>query len=308
MFRLNDLILLLVIFLSVIAGILLPRFGSLFQPYPLYLMMLLLFLSFLSIKIDTIWHTLINSFWTIIFLSFLKIIALPIGIYFLFRFTYPSYAIAAMLLSGVSTGVVAPFISNLVKANSSLVLVMVVITSMLVPFTLPAIIKILLVRSVEISLSGMIRMLSLVIFVPILSVETLRRLSPGLMKEIMKRQFPVSLVIFSLINLGVFSQYAEFFYQKPATILVALLVAVILSGIYLLVGILFLLIGSIENQLAAAISLGNMNNVLIIVFASQFFSPLEPTVAAMYMFPFFGLIFPLRIYRHWRQRHEHSKD
>ena len=301
MFRLNDLILLLVIFLSMLVGILLPRFGSLFQPYPLYLMMLLLFLSLLSIKIDIIWHTLRNSVWTIIFLSFLKTIALPIGIYFLFRATYPSYAIAAMLLSGISTGVVAPFISNLVKANSSLVLVMVVITSMLVPFTLPAMVKILLARSIEISLSGMIRMLSLVIFVPILTVETLRRLSPGLIKAIMKRQFPVSLVIFSLINLGVFSRYAEFFRQKPATILVALLVAVILSVIYLMVGILFLLIGSVENQLSAAISLGNMNNVLIIVFASQFFGPLEPTVAAMYMFPFFGLILPLRIYRHWRQ-------
>lgn len=301
MFRLNDLILLLVIFLSMLIGILLPRFGSLFQPYPLCLMMLLLFLSLLNIKIDSIWHTLRNSVWTIIFLSFLKTIAMPIGIYFLFKVTYPSYAIAAMLLSGISTGVVAPFISNLVKANSSLVLVMVVITSMLVPFTLPAMVKILLARSIEISLSGMIRMLSLVIFVPILTVETLRRLSPGLIKAIMKRQFTVSLVIFSLINLGVFSRYAEFFRQKPATILVAPLVAVILSVIYLMVGILFLLIESVENQLSAAISLGNMNNVLIIVFASQFFGPLEPTVAAMYMFPFFGLILPLRIYRHWRQ-------
>jgi len=300
MFRLNDLILLLVIFLSILAGVLLPRFGSLFQPYVLYFMMFFLFLSFLSINIDTIWRTLRQSFRTILFLSFLKTIALPIGVYFLFRVIYPSYAIAALLLSGISTGVVAPFISNLVKANSSLVLVMVVITSLVVPFTLPATIDILLARSIELAVSPMIRMLSLVIFVPILAVETLRRLRPGLIKEIMKRQFPVSLVTFSLINLGVFSRYAEFFYQKPSTILVAILVAAILSAIYLVVGVFSLSIGTLENQLAGAISLGNINNVLIIVFASEFFGPLEPTVAAMYMFPFFGLIFPLRIYRHWR--------
>lgn len=302
MFRLNDLILLLVIFLSMLAGILLPRFGSLFQPYLLYFMMFFLFLSFLSIKIDTIWHTLRNSIWIILFQSFLKTIALPVGVYLLFKITYPSYAIAALLLSGISTGVVAPFISNLVNANSPLVLVMVVITSLLVPFTLPTMIKILLSRSIEIPFPAMIRMLSLVIFIPILLVEALRRLRPSLIKGIMKRQFPVSLVTFSLINLGVFSRYAEFFYQKPSTILVAILVAVVLSGIYLLIGILSLPTGIIENQLAAAISLGNINNVLIIVFASQFFGPLEPTVAAMYMFPFFGLILPLRIYRHWRQK------
>jgi len=300
MLRLNDLILLLVIFLSILAGVLLPRFGSLFQPYILCFMMFFLFLSFLSIKLDTIWSTLRHSFPTILFLSFLKTIALPIGVYFLFRVIYPAYAIAALLLSGVSTGVVAPFISNLVRANSSLVVVMVVITSLVVPFTLPAMIHILLERSIELSVSPMIRMLTLVIFVPILAVETLRRLTPGLIKGIMNRQFPLSLVIFSLINLGVFSRYAEFLYQKPSTILVALLVAIILSAIYLVVGVFSFSTGSLENQLAAGISLGNMNNVLIIVFASQFFGPLEPTVAAMYMFPFFGMILPIRIYRHWR--------
>jgi len=39
-----------------------------------------------------------------------------------------------------------------------------------------------------------------------------------------------------------------------------------------------------------------MNNVLIIVFAARFFGPLEPTVAALYILPFFGLIIPLRMY------------
>ncbi|HUU41912.1 MAG TPA: hypothetical protein VMW42_13330 [Desulfatiglandales bacterium] len=300
MFRLNDLILLLVIFFSIMLGILLPGFGSLFRPYVLYLIMILLFLSFISIEIDNIRHTLRNSVWTIALLSFLKIIALPVGVYFLFKAVYPSYAVAAMLLSGISTGVVAPFISNLVNANSPLVLVMVVITSLLVPFTLPAIIKILLAQSAEISLFAMIRMLSLVIFVPIIAVETLRRLTPGLIKRIMKRRFPLSLIIFSLINLGVFSRYSRFFHQEPSTLLVAVVVAVFLSGVYVSVGILFLSAGNLEDQLASAISLGNMNNVLIIVFASQFFGPLEATLAAMYMFPFFGLIVPLRIYMRWR--------
>jgi BASS family bile acid:Na+ symporter len=118
----------------------------------------------------------------------------------------------------------------------------------------------------------------------------------------MKRQFPVSLVTIALINLGVFSRYAGFFHREPFTILEAVVVAMALAGIYFLVGILALPKGTLENKLAAAISLGNINNVLIIVFASQFFGPLEPTVAAMYIFPFFGLILPLRIYSHRRQR------
>ncbi|MCK4820771.1 bile acid:sodium symporter, partial [bacterium] len=71
--------------------------------------------------------------------------------------------------------------------------------------------------------------------------------------------------------------------------------------IYLVVGISALWKSPIENQLASAISLGNMNNVLVLVFASEFFTPLEPTVAAMYMIPFFGLILPLRVYQRLRK-------
>jgi BASS family bile acid:Na+ symporter len=85
------------------------------------------------------------------------------------------------------------------------------------------------------------------------------------------------------------------------TILQATLVAVLLGGIYLVVGISALWKGPTESQISSAISLGNMNNVLVLVFASEFFSPLEPTVAAMYMIPFFGLIFPLRVYHRFRK-------
>lgn len=292
MFRLKDLVLLLVVFFSMLVAIVLPRFGSLFQPYPLYCMMLVLFVSSLSIEVSTIWHTLRNSLRTIIFLSLLKTVVLPVGVYFIFRALCPSYAIAALLLSGISTGAVAPFISNLAKANSPLVLVMVVTTSLLAPFTLPGVIKVILSRSTDISLFPMIRMLTLVIFVPFLAAESLRRVSPHLAQGIIKRQFSISLSLFAFIILGAFSQYAEFFYQNPSTIAVAFLVAVMLSVIYLLVGILSLPAAASENQMAAAISLGNMNSVLIIVFATHFFGPLEATVAALYLFPFLHSYFP----------------
>jgi BASS family bile acid:Na+ symporter len=50
----------------------------------------------------------------------------------------------------------------------------------------------------------------------------------------------------------------------------------------------------VENQLAGTIILGNMNYLLVIVFSSQFFGPVEPLAAAMYVIPFFGLVIPLR--------------
>ena len=51
-----------------------------------------------------------------------------------------------------------------------------------------------------------------------------------------------------------------------------------------------------------ATSIGNANNVLVLVFAAEFFGPIEPTLAAMYMIAFFGLIILLRVYRRIRKR------
>lgn len=299
MFRLNDLILMVFVFSSMTAGILFPKVAEVFHPFLLYLLMCHLFLSLLRIKAGTIWQSMRESFPTVLFLSFLKLIALPILVYFMFLVVYPPYAVAALLLTGVSTGVVAPFISNLLGANSTLVLLMVITTSPLVPFTLPFLIKLLLSRQAEISLLAMVNNLSLVIFVPILAVETLRRLSPRLLAAITGRQFHLSLITVALINLGVFSRYAEFLLRNPSTILASTAVAIALSGLYLIFGIFFLRKRNVQDRLAGAISIGNMNNVLVIVFSSRFFGPLEPTVAAMYMIPFFGLILPLRSYSHW---------
>ncbi|MGZ6290815.1 MAG: bile acid:sodium symporter family protein [Syntrophales bacterium] len=301
-FRINDLLLLIVVLSSMAAGIVFPNFSSLFQSLPIYCLMVLFALSYLSIELDIVWRTLKDHSKTILAFTVLKSLILPVAVFYIFKVIAPTYALSALLLIGVSTGVVAPFISNLVKGNSPLVLVVVVITSVLVPITLPALIHVVAARYAELSLIAMIRMLMLVIFVPILVVECLRRLTPGLLKHLMKRQFPLSLLLFAIINLGIFCRYSPLFKKDPSIIITASAVAVVLSAICCTVGILFFWKSSVENQLAGAVMLGNMNNVLVIVFSSEFFGPIEPIVAAMYIIPFFGLVMPLRYYSHWRAR------
>lgn len=301
MFRLNDLILILVLILSMLAGILYPDEASFFQPYPIHGMIFFLFLSFLSIKLGDVWRTIRSLPATIVLLVIIKMLALPVAVYLVFQTFYPDYAVAALLLTGVSTGVVAPFVANLVQANSPLVLVMVVITSALVPFTLPALIKLLPGESTAISLTAMMRMLALVVFVPIAAVETVRRTSPKLAQSILDWRFPISLTLFAIINLGIFSRYSGFFRQNPSMLAEAVAVAFVLGGIYVAAGIACLRSAPVENKLAGAVTFANMNNVLIIVFASQYFGPREPTVAAAYMLPFFLIIIPLRMYQRFHQ-------
>ncbi len=301
-FRLNDIVLVIVVIFSMAAAIVFPDFGARFQALPFYCVMINFFLSYLSIDLLDVWQALKGHSGQILSFTVMKLAILPVIMYYVFYLVAPDYALAALLLTGVSAGVVSPMISNMVRGNSSLVLVVVVITSALVPFTLPVLIKVVVAKEVVISFVPMLKMLATVIFIPILLVEIIRYLLPRFVAPILKIQFPVSLLMFAVINLGVFYRYAPFFKKEPSVIIMATVVVFVLAAIYCIVGILFFRKGTLENQLAGAVMLGNLNNVLVIVFSSEFFGPVEPLVAAMYMIPFFVIVIPLRYYRHWKSR------
>jgi BASS family bile acid:Na+ symporter len=280
------------------AGIGLPEFGRIFVPYPLYLMMLLLFFSFLKIDFLQVFHDIRKKALLLFILCLFKLCVIPVGLFFLTQAIWPEYAVPVLLLSGISTGVVAPFISGLLEASTLLVLMMVVVSSLLSPFTLPALVSLLVGRTIDISFLVMVKILAMVIFLPALAAILLRSLSPFLLEKMEKFQFPVSLFLFACINLGVFAKYSSFFLEAPMKVAETILVAFVLSVIYHIVGFLVMWKMKRGDRLAGAISFAYMNNVLIVAFSSQFFGPLSPALAALYMLPFFTMIVPARIVGH----------
>jgi len=110
-----------------------------------------------------------------------------------------------------------------------------------------------------------------------------------------KVQFLASLILIACINLGVFAKYSSFFLETPVKVAETILVAFILSAICHMVGFSVTWGMKREDRLAGAISFAYMNNVLVVVLSSQFFGPLSPTLAVLYMLPFFTMIVPARI-------------
>jgi BASS family bile acid:Na+ symporter len=132
-FRVNDICLVVVVVSSMAVAIIYSDFGSFFQALPIYCLMANFFLRCLSIELASVWNSLKGQSRQILTFTIMKLAVLPIILFYVFDYFAPAYALSALLLTGVSTGVVAPFISNLVKSNSSLVLVVVVLTSALAP-------------------------------------------------------------------------------------------------------------------------------------------------------------------------------
>ncbi len=276
-------------------GIGLPELGRVFAPYPLYFLMLQLFFSFLSINFLQAFQEIKKKASILLILCLFKLALIPVGLFFAAQALWPKYAVPVLLLSGISTGVVAPFISGLVEASTSLVLVMVVVSSLIAPFSLPALVSLLVGQTIEIPFLTMVRILAMVIFLPAGAAILVRNLYPSVLGKLEKFQFPTALLTFACITLGVFAKYSSFFLKTPVVVAETILVAFVLSVIYHTIGFFVNWRMKREDRLAGAISFAYMNNVLVVAFSSHFFGPLSPALAALYMFPFFTMIVPARI-------------
>lgn len=300
MFRVQDAALLVVVFSSIAAAILLPRFAALFAAMPIYCMMALLFLNFLSIPLLALWRNLRHATRKVLYFLVIKLGVLPLAGYFAMRWALPDYALAALLMGGISTGVVSVFFAHLVQANVALFTIMVGASSLLVPFTLPVLVKATAGAELQLSLVMMIQLLTLIMFVPLLLGEGLRRLAPRLVPLVERTRYGLSLLLFAVTNLGVCSRYGEVLLQQQTLLLTALLVSIVLAALYFVIGAAVSWRMPLADQLAFILACGIMNNLLVLVFGAAFFGPIEPILAAMYTVPFFCFILPLRMYAAWR--------
>ncbi len=292
---LRDILLLIVVFTSAGGAVVRPEIGTFFQPFVTIFVMALLFLGFTRIDFKQLLDISSSTLYRLTILATTKLIILPVSLFWLTSLVSRDYAVPVLLLSGISTGVVAPFMAVLVFADAAMVVRMVVVTSLLVPVSLPCLVKLLAGTEIAIPVWLMIKTLCIVILIPIFLVAFFKRTLPLVIEFINKIHFPFSLCLFAAINLGVFSKYSDFFFERVGDVFILLFLAYVLAAIYCATGFLMFPRAQRKKRVAAAISLALMNNVLVIVFSSEFFGPLSPALAAMYLFPFFSLVTPLRL-------------
>jgi len=302
MFTKRDFLLLATIYSALAGGIFFPEIGGYFSKTPVPCLMLLLFLAFLPIRLKEMVTLFVESPVLVMALFVLKSLVFPVCVYGLFVWILPQYALGALVLTGVSTAVAAPFFATMLQANISLVIVLVVLTSLATPVTLPLLLELMEGSAISMDILPMIKMLGLVVLVPVLVAETLNAVRPRLSAAIFARQFPVSLVTIFIANMGIFSEYAPFFRGQPAFVFSAMGVAFLLAVIYALSALALFWRSTTTNQVSAVIILAFVNSFLALVFSARFFGPTETTLCAMFSVPIFCMILPLRFWQSFRAK------
>jgi bile acid:Na+ symporter, BASS family len=272
-----------------VAGVLFPSTGHVLQPYVLVWLGGLLFFNLITLNIPDIVSTFRRPK-NVAVLSIVKLIILPLTMYGISYLVYPSLSLPILLLSGISTGLGAPFVVNIVGGNLSLTVGTIIITSFAVPFILPTLVYIFFSAEFSIPILQMIILLSAALFIPLALGWLTKKYSPSIAKAV-KNASPIASIIFVvLINLGIFSEFAHYFVANSLFVIQTTSLDFVLFGAYGLAGFLAIRINNIKDKkerISTIIAMTYINNILVAVFAQQFFGKEAGALAAFYNIPYY---------------------
>lgn len=280
---------------STISGIIFPSLGEFFSPYILLIIGLLLFFNLIQLN----FQDLISTFKKPKFLFILcitKVLVIPVTMYFVTNQIFPKYALSVLLLSGISTGLGAPFVTNYVGGRLSIVVGMVIVTSLVVPFVLPALVYILYNTEFSIPVLDMILLLVISLIVPLIGSGIIKKYLPKIATSINKSSLPISIILMALINLAIFSKFSDYFYLDFTFVITTIVIAFGLFVVFAITGYLIMNLNStgksMKYKISGLIAISYVNNILVTVFAQQFFGSQVAALAAFYNMPYYiGIIF-----------------
>lgn len=293
MFRTKDLIFLSVVVVTIALGASFPDQVRVLAPYTAYGMMGMLFFSFLNIYPRDVWLALKKQPGDLAMLSAVKLIVMPALVYPVALWLCPDYAVGLLLLAGASTGVTAAFMVLLAGGNVPAVIVMATATNLLLPLTLPVMLKLLAGQVLEFNLLELGLRLAAIIFGPLLLIAVMRKLTPGVIKWCIRWSFPLSLVLLGFINVAVFGKYGPYLIDHPEHIVGAVFWACALAAFSAALGAAMTWRRSGPDRLTGAGSLSWSNSVLMVVIAADLGDPIAAVIAAAYLLPFYPLVVPL---------------
>jgi BASS family bile acid:Na+ symporter len=226
----------------------------------------------------------------------MKVLVIPVTMYFVTNQIYPKYALSVLLLSGISTGLGAPFVTNYVGGRLSIVVAMVIVTSLVVPFILPALVYILYNTEFSIPVFDMILLLVISLIVPLIGSGIIKKYLPTIATSINKSSLSISIILMTLINLAIFSKFSDYFYLEITFVTTTTVIAIVLFAVFAITGYLIMNLDnrgtSMKYKISGLIAISYVNNILVTVFAQQFFGSQIAALAAFYNMPYYiGIIF-----------------
>jgi BASS family bile acid:Na+ symporter len=296
----GSMLVLLSAMVSIVTGVLFPTTGMSLEPYLLVWLGGLLYVNLINLHPRHLVSTFRKPKALMVF-TIGKLILVPCIVYVITSLVYPKLALSATLLSGISTGLGAPFAINFIGAGGiGTIAALVTISSLVVPVTLPFILYVFFEDTGEfvIPIYDISFLLVIALFIPLSLGWSTRKYVPRVSKFVAGNSLFLSVIFIILINFSMFARFSQYFFIDQSLVLTSLISASLLFVLYLLVG--YLLALSIKGQLIATringiIAMTYINNILVFVVAERFFDIETAALAALYNIPYYVGLLILRM-------------
>ncbi len=269
-----------------IVGVLMPQVGLIVEPYLLVWLGMLLFLNLIKMEVSDVITTFARPK-SLAVLALVKLLALPVGMYALTYALYKPLALPVLLISGMSTGLGAPFVVNIVGGRLPLVVGMIITTSLVVPFVLPSLTYALVGSEFDLPIANMILLLVAALFIPLFGGLAVKKKAPRVSAFAYKNSFYLSILFAILINISMFSKLSGLFFSDQVFLVQNIAATFLCFAAFALVGYA---VSPKNEKSAGTIATSYVNNTLVMVFASQFFGPQVAALAGLYNIPYYACI------------------
>ena len=219
---------------------------------------------------------------------------IPVLFYFAVNLFSPDLAVGVLLLTAMPAGVASPTLTDIAKGNIALSMSIVIITSIIAPFTVPLLFGLIKFNNLSINSMALFKDLAIFVFLPMI------------LAQIIKKYFPITILkkrhLFTSINIILlFSMvYAVMGSQRDVIINNSTSIfwqIVFLYLIFILLHVLGYLIGykqNKESKIAITIGTAYMNNGMAIVLAATHFGPSVLVLMVLSEIPWNTLLAPFK--------------
>ncbi len=285
------------IIISIFLGLSYPQVFMPYEGYIIYIIMCIMGLLFLKVDIiDVITH--IKNPLTVIYISCIKLILLPIIVYFVLIKADPTIQMSLFLLAALPTGVTSALFTDIMNGRTSLNLTIVIITNLLSIFSIPFLFFIF--YNTDLNLNYMLLFTSLlkIILIPLLIAKLIKRVFIPNIVQNLQSYFNFKIIILLscmvTISISVCSQTLIQTYSEQISPLL------ILFGCFLafqLIGYFSIFWKSKGEKLASSNSCMIMNNILGIVLAIACFDQAVLNILVLSLIPWNIMIIVKHFYK-----------
>lgn len=293
-----DILALVTIILGFFSAIIFQEVFIHLAPYTIVVVALAQFISFMPVKVLSLFKMSLNDMGEVMLWSFLKIIALPLLLWPLAYLFDPNLVAGIILTGGAATAVMAPMIASLLQGNTVRIMQVVIVSSIAMPFSLPLFMELCVGARIEFDMLRMGVVLGLAVAVPTLLAVVVRRVFPALTIYTLKAGPVLGRCLFFFTASGLVAPYALIFKQETAHCLYLMAAS---AGAVLFSALVGYLVARILGLpfVTGVLSLCFVNFGLTAVIASYFLGPDATILGIGFMLP---SMLPVPFLRLWAER------